>query len=819
MLITVAFVAIIAVYFSPLVFKGLAMRQSDAGQWSGSSAEVTNYRKATGEEALWTNAMFAGMPAYTVSVVYPGEMLVKIEKVLHLGLPYPASILLVALICYYILMIALGYRPLLAAMGAVAFTFFTFTFVSIETGHNSKVRAMAMAPLLIAGIALMYKDRRWLGFGLAALGMGLQIGGGHYQITYYLAMFCVFMGAGYLVEAIRSKQLPKFIVQTLLLVVAAGLGTAANAGKLLQLQEYAKYSMRGKTELTKVADANKPTDGGLDRDYVFNWSNGKLETFTLLIPGFYGGGSSEQVSKKSEVASTLKGIGADVSAVPNLPYYWGSQPFTSGPVYAGAIVIFLAVLGFFFMKGSTKYWLGAAILFSIALSWGKNFDAFNYAMYDFFPAYKQFRAVTMAIVILQWALPWLAVAGLSAFVDSLEASGESEPEKAAKTKKLYIAGGIVGGLALLFAIIPSLAGDFISANDAQLPEDLKKALYNAILADRESMLQGDAMRSFILIAIAVAALFALSKGWLKTTVVFPVLGVLVLGDLWSVNQRYLNKDSYDRNFYTAQFAPTPADQMMMANPYGSYRVLNLQNPFSESRTSYYHQSLGGYSPVKLRRYQDLIEGPLSAEIQAVPQLLGSARNIDSAFGQLPIINMLNAKFLKYGDEADKVIVNPRACGNAWFVGSVRTVANPDAEYAAIAKFDPKAEAIVDASKFKTKATLYNTQGAGAQLASYNPKRLEYDATTPGPGLLVMSENYYEAGWYATIDGKPADIIRVDYTLRAIEVPEGRHKIICTFDPPSYKLGNSIATAASILIFGILGFVGFMSVRGAGKSEN
>jgi len=815
------FVAAITLYFSPLVFKGQNLKQSDAGQWAGAAQEIAQHREKYHEEPLWTNSMFGGMPAYVISVIYPGEVVSYVEKTLQMGLPYPASILLVSLICYYILMLALGQKPPAAALGAIAFTFFTFSFVSIEAGHNSKVRAMAMAPLVLAGIALMYRDRRWLGFALTALGMALHVNAGHYQVTYYLAMFCVFVGIGMFIEAIRAKTLPKFIIQSLLLVAAAAVGTGANASRLLTLQEYAPYSMRGKSELTPKpsadpAKASKPTDGGLDRDYVFSWSNQTMETFTLLVPSFRGGGSQEPINKKGEAAKVLRSMNYDVSQVPALPLYWGDQPFTSGPVYAGAIVCFLAVLGIAVLPGASWGWLAAAILFSIMLSWGKHFEGFNFFMYDHFPAYRQFRSVTMAIVIAQWALPWLAVVGLGKF---LEKAQNAAIDKGKLTRQLYIAGGVVGGLLLLFALIPSIAGNFETPNDTELGNP---QLVSAMMEDRSSMLSSDAFRSFYFVLLAFGALFAVLKGWIKPMVAMGALAVLTLFDLWQVNNRYLNKDSFEKNYYTKRFTPSPADERMrQALPYHEYRVLNFQNPFSETQTSYFHQSLGGYSPAKLRRYQDLIEGPLTGNLQTLSQLLsGGKTTLDSAFMQTPILNMLNTRFVKYGDKAEEVIENPRACSPAWFVQNVKVVKSPDEEIAALSApgWDPKTTALLDDTKFKTKATTFSTEGATARVKAWKSNEIIYETSTTGPGLLVMSENFYPKGWGATVDGQPAEMIRVDYTLRGLELAPGKHEVKVSFAPQTFATGNLISISCSLLIYALLGWALFQGYKAYKKEE-
>jgi len=577
----------------------------------------------------------------------------------------------------------------------------------------------------------------------------------------------------------------------------------------MTLMEYSPYSMRGKPELT-IKDANKPKDGGLDKDYVFSWSNAKMETFTLLIPHFYGGSSSENVPKKGEIANFFASVNQGVE---QFPYYWGDQPFTSGPVYAGAIVCFLFILGLFIVDGRYKWWLLAATVFSIVLTWGRNFEDFNYFLFDTLPAYNKFRAVTMAIFIAQFSMATLAALALARLFDS------ASIEKL--DKKLYYALGIVGGFCLIFWLMPDMAGDFTTPNDKQItgagyPADVTTRIMSALYQDRADMLSSDALRSLFLILLAGGLVFLIVRGWMKPLYATLCIAFLGLVDLWQVDKRYLNKDNFQKSFWNEQFQPTAADQAILQNPGLNNRVLNLNNPFNESKTSYYHKSIGGYSPVKIRRYQDLIENDLTTEIQDVGNQLRTAQNGEVSFTleflkQERILNMLNTKYIKANEEANGVINNPYALGNAWFVKQVQLVKSPDQEMEATRTFDPATTALVDETKFKVSKTSF-AAGGQAKLFEARGNLLKYNVENASDGLLVFSEIYYAEGWKATIDGKDAPIIRANYVLRAMEVPSGKHEIVFKFEPHSFFIGNKISLFSSILVLGLLGFTTFWSIK-------
>lgn len=798
-----------AIYFQPVVFGGKSLKQGDAVTWTGNAQEISEHRKKYNEEPLWTNSMFGGMPAYTISVIYSGEILEHVENISRWFLPYPVSILFVSLVCFYIFCLSLQMSPVAAAFGAFAFTFFSFNIVSIEAGHNSKVRAMTLAPLLLAGMVYAFRGRWLWGLSLAALGTAMQIRAGHYQISYYLGFLVAFYGISEAVFAVVEKRIPQFLKAVGVLGLAGALGVATNAGRLMTLMEYSPYSMRGKPELT-IKDANKPKDGGLDKDYVFSWSNAKMETFTLLIPHFFGGSSSENVPKKSAVADFFASVNQSAT---QFPYYWGDQPFTSGPVYAGAVVCFLFVLGLFLVEGRLKWWLLGATVFSIMLTWGRNFEELNYFLFDHFPGYNKFRAVTMAIFIAQFSMATLAALALGRLLQPLAEDS---------LKKLAYATAIVGGLCLIFWMVPSLAGDFTTPNDNQFtqagyPQDITQRIMNALYEDREAMLSADAFRSLWFVLLAAAFCLAIFKKWISP--IYSLAGIAALGfiDLWMVDKRYLNKDNFEKSFWQEQFTPTAADQVILQDKGFNNRVLNLNNPFNESKTSYYHKSIGGYSPVKIRRYQDLIENDLTAEIQDVGTKLRSGVTSLDFLKNERILNMLNTKYIKANEDANGVLLNPYALGNAWFVSQVQKVKSPDEEMEATRSFDPATTALIDQNKFQVKGENFSANGK-ATLKEARSNYLKYEVENSGNGLLVFSEIYYAEGWKAKIDGNEAPILRANYVLRALEVPQGKHEIVFEFKPDSYFVGNKISLAGSVLVLLLIGFTAFKELKSSTKEK-
>ncbi|MFY8034128.1 MAG: YfhO family protein [Flexibacteraceae bacterium] len=795
LIVVALFYAIVFLYFSDALGGGKVIRQSDSIQWAGASSAVYEHRAQYGEEPLWTNSMFGGMPTYTVSTIFTGDVLDIFDKILMGGFPYPISIVFLSLVCYYITLLCFNVKPYVAAVGAIAFTFFSFNFISLEAGHNSKLRAMVYAPLILGSINLLM-NKKWLwGFVLASLSIAMQIKSGHYQITYYTAFIVAIMAVSELVFAIKEKKFSVVFKTAGFLILATIIGFGANVGRLWTLNEYTQYSMRGKAELTPK-DKSMPTDGGLNRDYVFDWSHEQMEVFTLLIPSIYGGSSSEKYDKNSNVAKVLKAQGVDESQLPAVPYYWGSMPFTSGPIYAGAVVILLFVVGLFIVDNRYRWWLLTAALLGILLSMGKHLPSLNYTLYDVFPYYNKFRTVAMAIFIAQVTMPLLGALALNKLMDS-------EIDKELQ-KKLTIAAGIVAAVTVLFFLIPDIAGDFTAEeNDARLAtQGFPEWLISAVGEDRVDLVKSDAIRSFFYILMAFGAIYAMKFKAIPRVALVGILGLLTLSDLWAVDRRYLNKESFQKKSdWENNVSKDAADEFIKKDTDPHYRVLNLQNPFAETKTSAFHHSLGGYSPAKVRRYQDLIENNLTVEIQQLTQMINSRQFTMDSLQKLEIINMLNTRYIKLGDTPDAVIKNPYARGNAWFVKDIKAVTSPDEEILAINQIDVLSEATVDTKKFPAvKESVFTIDSAATiKLTQYKLNDMVYESNNPNPGLAVFSDIYYPAGWEVTVDDKPADYIRANYILRGLQLPAGKHTIRFQFRPQSYYLGNKIMMASGSMI--------------------
>ncbi|TGE20376.1 hypothetical protein E5K00_20460 [Hymenobacter aquaticus] len=821
LLAVVFFLVLAAVYFSPILFDGKTLAQHDVVQFNGGAHEAQLYREATGKEALWTNSMFSGMPTYLISTRFPGDLSIYLHNIFTLHLPAVVANLFLALLCGYVLFVALGVRPLLAAVGAVALGFSSYNLIILAAGHNTKSLALAYAPLVLGGLLVTFRRNRWLGAALFALGLTMNVRSNHLQITYYLLLLVVVFGIVELVAALREKRLSDFLGRTALLGAAAVLAVGVSFGRLYVTAEYGKYSIRGKSELTtpSPAAAQAPAGGedggagnGLDRDYAFGWSYGVGETITLLIPNYYGGASSGALSESSATGKALAGLGVPPvqlrDYLQQLPLYWGAQPVTSGPVYIGAVVCFLFVLGLFVADRRTRTWLLVGTILSIVLAWGKNFESFNYLMFDYFPGYNKFRSVSMALVIAQLAMPLLAVLALARVLRpqaavvpatgtsthpslaALSGAPTASPEATELKRKLLYATGITAGICVL-AYLAGLGADFASPVDAQMQQ--QGFPLDALRADRASLMHTDVLRSIVFILLAGGVLYFYLQRKLSVTAAALLVGVLTLVDLWGVDKRYLNDTNFQRETIAQQFVPTPADEQILQDKDLSYRVLNLQNPFNEANTSYFHKSIGGYHGAKLRRYQDLIERQISANN---PQVLA----------------MLNTRYVITGDPKQPVQRNPGALGNAWFVSEVQKVQSPDQEIAALTGLNVATAAVVDASKFPLNKTAYTAAGSTIALTKYSPDELTYRANAVQDGFVVFSEIYYQDGWNAYLDGKLVPHLRANYVLRALPVPAGSHTIEFKFEPKEYAIGNTVSLVSSVLlILALLGTI-FYAVK-------
>jgi len=798
------FVVLACAYFSPIVFDHKSLVQHDISQFQGGAHEAQEYAKATGKEALWNNSMFSGMPAYLISLHFSGDLTPYLQKIMTVGLPPVVANLFLALLCGYVLLVALGVRPLVATVGAVALGFSSYNLAILVAGHNTKSYALAYAPLVLGGLLVAFRRNKWLGAALFTFGLAMNLRANHIQITYYLLLLVAIFGVVELVAAVRAGQLPAFAQRVALLAVGGALALGVSFGRLYTTYEYSKYSNRSPSELkarpAAPGQAAAPSQAQQDRDYAFAYSYGISESMTLLVPNFYGGSSSMPLGTDSNLARA----GMPTEYLAQMPTYWGDQPYTAGPVYLGVVVSFLFILGLFVVDKRTRYWLLAGTILSLLLAWGKNFETFNNLIFDYLPGYRSFRAVSMGLVIAQLAVPLLGALALSKVLRPTPATAPlpgQTPEPDDTLRKVLYAGAVTSGV-LVLAWVLSFGFDFASAVDASLTKSgFTPQWLGALRADRADLLRNDIWRGLFFVGAALGVLYFHRKGKLGATPAAAVMVALVLIDLWGADRRYLNADSFQRTTIAESFEPTPADQQILQDKDLSYRVLNTGNPFNEAQTSYFHKSIGGYHGAKLRRYQDLIERQISQNNQQV-------------------LNMLNTRYIVFASQQQgqpaQVQRNPEALGNAWFVSEVKTVQNPDEEMAALDKFTPAITAVVDASKFPdVKPATYDPQGSTIALTTYTPDALTYRCNALRPGFVVFSEVYYAAGWQAFLDGKPVPHVRANFVLRAMPIPAGAHTVEFKFEPKAYTVGNGVSLASSI---GLLLVMAGAVVYGVRKKE-
>ncbi len=792
-------------YF-PDVLDGKQLGGHDNANFKGMSREIADFREETGQEALWTNNMFCGMPGYMISTVYKGNELSFLDKLFQAG-PRPVSFVFLYLIGFYILLISLRVNPFLAIAGAIAFAFSSYNFVILAAGHNSKAIAIGyMAPVL-AGVLLTFRGKRLLGAALTGIALSLQIMAGHPQITYYTLMIILLFGLSQFYFAIKEKYVKELLTTVAILLVAVGFSLASNASRLLTIMEYGKYSMRSPSELTSEEE-DKTT--GLTKSYATGWSYGIGESFSLLIPGFKGGSSDGSLSEKSETyrlfAQSNPAQAAEV--IKHLPLYWGQQASTSGNIYIGAIVIFLFVLGMFVIDKKIKWWLFAATVLGITLSWGENFMFLTDFFLDHVPGYNKFRTVSMTLVIPALAMPILAILALNKVL-----FGDINRKDLTYALKWSV--GIVGGLVLLFVLFPDLAGDFISARDGSYQE----ALADSLQADRRTLLRTDALRSLLFMGLALGLILLFRMEKIKVNLVVAGIAILFLADMWPVDKRYLNKEHFSSKRQASQpFTPSAADQFIMNEPGYNNRVLNLTvSMFQDASTSFFHQSIGGYHGAKMRRYQDVIETGMMDDINSLFGAIQSKNYqvVDSTLAQTNVLNMINTKYILINTETQP-IVNRHAVGNAWFVNRVRVVENADADIQAIAAIDITREATLDArfDNLLEKKSYPVDPTASIQLTEYQPNRMVYQSETRREQLALFSEIYYEEGWQATVDGQKTDHFRMDYLLRGMVVPGGSHEIVFEFHPRSYYAGTTLSVISSLLL--LLLFLGAIYLQYAKK---
>lgn len=786
-----SFYLVTVLYFSPIVFEGKMMFQSDILQWEGSAKEILDYREQTGDEALWTNRMFGGMPAYLIHSQPKGDVTNTLVNILTIGLPHPINALFFGMASMYLLLICFGIRPAISIAGSYAFAFNTFNLLSMEAGHNAKIWSICLIPLVLAGIHLAFSRKVLLGVSIAAFAVLLQLKYNHLQITYYTLIVIAFYGIGQLVLFYKDKKLPEFGKIAALLLLGALLGVMGNAARLGSVIEYGKYSIRGDRNLEAVENAQQ----GLDKDYAFNWSQGKWESFTLLIPNFYGGASSQPLPKNSSSEQALRSQGVEGAQIneflQNAPTYWGDQPGTGGPIYGGVVMIFLFIIGLIFAQPLYRNILLGIVVFSLILAWGKNLAWLNYFLFDYLPGYNKFRAVSMALGITLFAVPVLGCLGLEKFV--------AEKNLVLKQKSFLISVGITVGLLLLGIIAAGWMG-YRGNAEGGYPDWLQDALRE----DRKSMLRSDALRSFLFISAAAGILFAYLKNLIHVN--YALLGVafLVIVDVWGINRRYLDADSFVSNPSNQYFSATPADQKILADK-DYFRVLNIQNPFNEARTSYRFNSIGGYHGAKMSRYQDLIERNLSPEIS---QFIQKAQEGNFDWESIQNLNMLNTKYLLAGNSENAVFRNPEANGPAWIPEEVLPVTNNVEEIETLKTIRSKESATFNSVEFPDIVA-----GRGdVSLSSYEPNKVTYDANVSKAGLAVFSEIYYPEGWSATINGTEADILRVNYLLRGLNLPQGESSITFEFRPKTYLSMVTFMITAQYLLLLLLGVSLFYTLK-------
>jgi hypothetical protein len=796
----IAFAVITLVYFSP-VLEGKRIKQHDIEMHLGMSQEINQYRETTGEQTLWTNAPFGGMPAWNISITPKGNLTNPIYKALSLGLPHPIGSVFISMLGFFVLLLVLDCGFWISFIGAIAYGFTSYLFIVIGAGHNAKAMAMAYMAPVIAGVLLAYKGKYLWGCLLTAFAMAFEVRTGHLQITYYLALTIIIIVIAELISDIINKRIGHFMKASVGLVIAAVIGALTCSTTLYGNYEFGKETTRGKPVLTRNEDNQTK---GLDRDYITQWSYGKGETWSLLIPNAKGGASA-YIGRQNPALEKADRQFKDSIAQSNA--YWGDQPGTSGPVYVGAIVVFLFVLGALTVKGKLKWALLTATLLSILLSWGKNFMGFTNFFLDYIPGYDKFRAVSMTLVIAEVCMPLLGFLGLAEIAKSPESFKQN-------IKKLYIAFGLTAGICLLFYLAPKVFFNFLSQGEAEQFAAMMKGKDGALYASfatqledvRVAIFRKDTLRSLLFIILAAIPIFLYGKGKLKGYIAFPILAVLVIVDMFPIDKRYLNNDKFvSKQKYDKPFTASAADQYILEDNTLDFRVADItKDMFNDASTCYFHKSLGGYCGAKLRRYQDVITQYLNGELN---QLRGaqSAPALLQTLAQQKVLNMMNTKYVIYNPNAQP-FENPFAMGNAWAVNNIRWVDTPNEEIDAIGDTDLEHTAIIN-KEFEQQVGSYQlTDSIHGQIAltDYLPNKLSYSFKASEDQLVVFSEIWTERGWKIYVDGQEQPLLRANYLLRAALIPSGEHEIVMEYAPKAYSTGNAVSFASSLIM--ILGLI-------------
>ncbi len=775
------FTAISLIYFYP-VLKGDKISQSDITQFTGMAKEIQDFRADTGTEPYWTGSAFSGMPAFQLSAYYPNDFVRYLDKTLRF-LPRPADYLFLYFLGFFLLLQALNTHWRLSILGALAFGFSTYLIIIFGAGHNAKAHAIAYMPMVLAGVIWMFRRKYLLGFIVTGLAMALEIYANHPQMTYYLAFIILILGVVELIDAIKKKEVPVFAKQAGLIIIAMALGLGVNATRLMAMKQYADHSTRGKSELTINPDGTeKAARNGLDKSYITEYSYGKAETFNLLIPRYMGGGTVEKLGKSSNTYETVKSLAGPKQAdgfVEQVLTYWGTQPIIEAPAYIGAIIVFLFFLGIFLVRGKYKYWLVAATVFSILMSWGKNFEFLTNLFIDYVPLYNKFRAVSSIQVIAELCMPLL---GILALKELFSKENSTEEKIEALKKSLYV----VLGLIVIGFAYAHLFTSFEGIRDANYKS--YPGVIDAVIADRKSLLLMDSFTSIVFIGLSFGLLWLFVKNKLNETRAIIALSVLILFDLVSVDKRYVNKDDFKpARKIEKPFVASQADQQILKDK-SHYRVANFTtSPLQDGRTPYFHKSIGGYHAAKLGRYQELFDFQM-------------AKNNLEAF------NMLNVKYFIVPDNSgrEQVQINPEANGNAWFISELKIANSANEEIQLLDSLKTKSKAVISANDYGKIATDFDTNiqkdsTATISLVTYGTTTLEYESNTEKEQFAVFSEIFYKDGWNAYVDGNLTPHYRVDYVLRGMVIPAGKHDITFKFEPSVISRGNTI----TLISYGLL----------------
>ena len=781
----VFFIIVALAYFYP-VLQGKAIYQSDIQQYNGMAREQTAFREATGDEPYWTNSAFGGMPTYQLGANYPHHYVKDLDRIIRF-LPRPADYLFLYFIGFYILLCCLKVDYRLAVLGALAFGFSTYFIIILGVGHNAKAHALGYLPLLLAGILLVFRKNYLWGFLLTSLAMALEVAANHYQMTYYFMLLVLVLGLVFLIDAIRNKSLSHFFRSVGVLLIAVILGIGVNATSLLATKEYADWSTRGNSELTVNPDgSNKESTKGLSKDYITQYSYGITESLNLMVPRLYGGASSEDLGKNSRTYDYLTDQGISRSRALEftsaLPLYWGDQPGTAGPAYLGAIVVFLFLLALFLVKGKYKWWLLAGSVFTLMLSWGKNFPLLTDFMIDYFPLYNKFRAVSSIQVIVELCIPLLMVLGLVKFFDQSVEKGE-------KMNALKLSAIASAAILVALLILQGLFS-FSGANDGTYERFFGEEILAMIISDREMVYQDDTLRSLLFVSLAALCMWLYLKERISETISIAILALLITADLVVVDRRYVNEEQFVRQRVVKEpFQAAAIDKQILSDT-TYYRVYDPSEGLNGARTSNFYQSIGGYHAAKPAGMQDLFDYHIYT-------------------GGKDVLNMLNVKYIMQQDEEGRrsAGLNPETCGSAWFITELKKVNNADEELLGLNSFDPCNEAFINTTRFPEINRFNFTKDplATIELSRYEPNHLTYQYNTSEDAVLVFSEIYYENGWNAYLDGVYHPHFKVNYVLRAAEVPAGKHKIEFRFEPEVIQIGNQITIGSSIAL--LLVFLG------------